>query len=141
MIAGYGARRIGFQVDRVRGEEEVFLKTLESQLGKLTYISGATILGNGEILPILNVTDMVQAVQTLSAAAVTAGAGPARKEVRQILLVDDSLTSREMQRNILESHGYQVVTAVDGLDALEKLSQKPVHIIVSDVEMPRMGRI
>jgi len=139
VIAGYGARRVGFKVDRVRGEEEVFLKTLENQLGKLAYISGATILGNGDILPILNVTDMVQASQTLSAGALPPAAGRAKKEPRQILLVDDSLTSREMQRNILESHGYRVVTAVDGLDALEKLSQKSVHIVVSDVEMPRMG--
>jgi two-component system chemotaxis sensor kinase CheA len=139
VIAGYGSRRIGFQVDRVRGEEEIFLKTLESQLGRLTHISGATLLGNGEILPILNVTDMVQAAQTLPAVAAPADAGHARKEPRQILLVDDSLTSREMQRNILESHGYRVLTAVDGLDALEKLSQKPVHLVVSDVEMPRMG--
>ena len=138
IIASYGAKRIAFQVDRIRGEEEIFLKSLESQLGKMNFISGATILGDGGIVIVLNVTDMIQASQNTTRSA-THKESYVQKTMRRILIVEDSLTSREMERNILEAHGYHVQTAVDGLDALEKLAQKPVDLVVSDVEMPRMG--
>jgi two-component system chemotaxis sensor kinase CheA len=133
--------RIAFLVDEVLGEQEVLLKGLGQQLSRVRNFAGATVLGNGRVAPILNVTDLMKsAIKSASSArrssdAVAGGA----EAVRSVLVVEDSITTRTLLKNILETGGYAVVTAVDGIDALTSLKSSVFDIVVSDVEMPRMN--
>jgi len=130
-------------VDEILNEQEVLVKTLPKQLGNVRNISGATILGTGRVVPILNVPDLMKsAVEASATGAATPlppaqAAGPAKKSV---LIAEDSITSRTLLKNIIETAGYKVETAVDGIDAFTKLrSGGEFDIVVSDVDMPRMN--
>jgi len=138
VVASSFERRVGLLVDRVLGEEEIFIKSLGGHLGKVLHVSGATVLGTGEVMPVLDLADVL-ASASLAHPAIQPSEAPTPRSPRRILLVEDSLTTRELERSLLEAHGYVVETAVDGLDAMEKLAQAPVHLVISDVEMPRMN--
>jgi two-component system chemotaxis sensor kinase CheA len=132
--------RVGFLVDELMGREEIYIKSLGSHLGKLRNVSGATILGTGEIIVILDPADMVTSSKTGGSNALQEQTSRSEETVRKlVLVVEDSLTTRELMRSILESEGYLVDTAMDGLDGMEKVAQKNYDIIVSDLEMPRMN--
>jgi two-component system chemotaxis sensor kinase CheA len=133
--------RVVFGVDTLLGEEEVVVKGLGKLLSQVPNLSGGTILGNGQIGLILNPNDLVrllshQAVGRPSPAR-TASPGPPLRPKR-VLVVEDSLTTRNLEKTILEAAGFDVTTAVDGEDALIKLHEKSVDIVISDVQMPRM---
>ncbi len=138
VVASVGERRVGLLVDRVAGEEEIFIKNLGAHLGTLKNVGGAAILGTGEVIVILDVLDLFTASRTFSHAP-TVAAAPAAKCARRILIAEDSLTTREFERGLLEAEGYQVETAVDGLDALDKVTRGKFDLVVSDIEMPRMN--
>jgi two-component system chemotaxis sensor kinase CheA len=141
VVLGTAEQRVGFTVDTVLNEQEVLVKNLGKPLVRVRNIAGATILASGMPVLILNVTDLLKsAVRNagtgrLAAAPETGEEPPLR---RRVLVVDDSLTSRTLLKNILESAGYEVVTAVDGIDALTQLASRDFALVVSDVEMPRM---
>ena len=134
----YGAgRRIAFVVDRIVGDQEVLVKGLGPQLARVPNIAGATVLGTGQLVPILNVADLLLAA--LRARPTGAAAVPAAAVAQHsLLVVEDSVTARSLLKNILETAGYQVATAVDGIDALTMLHTDPFDLVVSDVEMPRL---
>ncbi|MCX7002414.1 MAG: response regulator, partial [bacterium] len=102
--------------------------------------SGATLTGAGDIVTILNVTDLVHAATAGSAAPPVRApaAEEATRHVPSILVVEDSITSRVLLKNILESAGYHVRTAIDGMDGMTLLREAPGDVVVSDIEMPRM---
>jgi len=132
-------RRLAFAVDRVLGVQEILVKPLGPQLSRVKNVAGATVLGDGRVVPILNVSDLFRsAVQ--GAAAGVGGAAAARSRSRRVsvLVAEDSITSRTLLKNILESSGFQVRTAVDGVDAFSRLKSEGCDVVVSDVEMPRM---
>ncbi len=135
--------RIAFQVSEVLGECEVLHKGLGPQLSRVRNIAGATLLGNGHVAPILNVIDLLASAIKMSAFTgrqeETVDSLSAVAEIRSILVAEDSITTRTLLKNILESAGYRVSTAVDGMDALTKLKSDRFDIVVSDVEMPRMN--
>ncbi len=140
VVLALGPSRIAFQVDEALGEQELLVKPLGAQLARVRNVAGASILGTGQLVPVLSVADLLK-----SAARFSAGApAPAPIETpdafrqRSILVVEDSITSRALLKNILESAGYQVSTAVDGLDAYTALRAGSFDLLVSDVEMPRM---
>ena len=140
LILGAGDARVAFTVDAVLEEQEVLVKPLRKPLLRVRNIAAATVLGNGEVAPILNVSDLL-----LSAcAAGTAQARAASRAswtgiaTRSILIAEDSITSRMLLKAILESAGYIVKTAVDGLDAFSQLRAEHFDLLVSDVEMPRL---
>jgi two-component system chemotaxis sensor kinase CheA len=136
MLASAG-NQMAFLVDEVLQEQEVLVKGLGSQLSRVRNISGATVLGNGKVAPILNVVDlMVSASKIAPAAAVPAGE---HQQVRSVLVVEDSITARALLKGILESAGYDVTSAFDGVDALTALKTRQFDLVVSDVEMPRMN--
>jgi two-component system chemotaxis sensor kinase CheA len=121
-------------------EQEVLVKVIGHPLLRVRNVAGATILGSGTPAIILNTADLLK-----SAVRVAAGPRPSRvaeaaavKRVHEILVADDSVTSRMLLKNILESAGYRVTTAIDGLDALTTLKAGEFDLLVSDVEMPRM---
>jgi two-component system chemotaxis sensor kinase CheA len=138
LILGAGEQRVAFAVDAVLDEREVLVKRLTKPLSRVRNIAGATVLGSGEVAPILNVTDLLRSARTAvprTAAAATPSAAPAKR----ILVVEDSITSRMLLKGILESAGYEVKTAVDGIDAFTTLRAERFDLVVSDVEMPRMN--
>ncbi|HJV64200.1 MAG TPA: hybrid sensor histidine kinase/response regulator [Geomonas sp.] len=132
---------IAFQVDEVLGEQEVLLKSLGPQLARVRNIAGATVLGSGKVAPILNIPDLMKSASGEGKGRVTAAppGGAAAAPRRRVLVVEDSITSRTLLKNILESAGYGVTTAVDGIDAFTQLKSGQFDVVVSDVDMPRMN--
>ncbi len=143
VVLRVGRQRIAFSVGEVLGEQEVLVKTLGKQLTRVRNLAGATILGNGKVVPILNVADLMRAAVRASEAGfeVPSVETPPIEETekKSVLIAEDSITSRSLLQNILETAGYQVETAVDGIDAFTKLRSAQFHAVVSDVDMPRMN--
>ncbi len=129
--------RIAFSVDQVLEEEEVLVKGLGSQLKRVINISGAALLSSSDVVPILNVSDLLKSAVNVSISPSKRGAK--EKKSKAVLLVEDSITSRILLKNILESAGYRVTVAVDGLAGWTTLRQTPFDLVISDVDMPRMN--
>jgi len=134
-------KRIGFRVDEILTEQEILIKSMSRPLSRVRNIAAATILGSGKVVPVLNASDLVKsaatsAVRPVKPAKPAAGVEAAKKSV---LVVEDSITSRMLLKNILETYGYLVVTAVDGIDAMTRLKTEKFDAVVSDVDMPRMN--
>jgi two-component system chemotaxis sensor kinase CheA len=103
-------------------------------------VAGATILGSGEVAPILNVHDLLKSARTATGRPrVAPPVPPSSAPRKRILVVEDSVTSRALLKGILESAGYTVKTAVDGVEAFNTLRLEQFDVVVSDVEMPRMN--
>ncbi|MBI1940200.1 MAG: response regulator [Acidobacteria bacterium] len=133
-------QRMAFLVDEVVEEQEVLVKGLGRQLARVRNIAGAAVLGTGRVVPVLNVPDLAKsAVEASAAPAVSAAAGEPPERRKSILVAEDSITARSLLKNILESAGYVVHTAVDGVDALTALKAGEFELVVSDVDMPRMN--
>ncbi len=136
--------RLACSIDRILGEQEFLLKSLGRPLIRVRNIAGATVLGTGEVVPVLNVADLIKSAVRFSDSATPAATAagkeiPAESRPLSVLVVEDSITSRTLIRNILEFAGYRVKTAVDGLDAMAVLRTDSFDLVVSDVEMPRMN--
>ncbi|MFA5171541.1 MAG: hybrid sensor histidine kinase/response regulator [Sulfuriferula sp.] len=140
VVLGVGQKHIAFQVDEILGEQEVLVKTLGRQLKRVRNVAGASVLGTGQVVAVLNVLDLLKSAvqQSVAPAAPVATEKTAEGTRRSIMVVEDSITSRSLLKNILESAGYRVTTAVDGVDAYTTLKTGAFDLIVSDVEMPRM---
>lgn len=140
VVLGSGIARVAFRVDAILGEQEVLVKTLGPQLARVRNVAGASVLGTGQVVPVLNVPDLLKsAVKQATAPRAPIAAGkPGAAEKPSILVVEDSITSRALLKNILESADYAVATAVDGIDAYTALKTGTFDLVVSDVEMPRM---
>ena len=132
-------RRVGFIVDEIVGEEEVFTKSLGKHLGKVKNVSGAIIMPTGEVVVVLDIADLI-AHSALSLPSVTGKrrAPEVKRKEKRILVVEDAFSTRELEKSILLTHGYLVDTAIDGLDALDRMTGTKYDLIVSDIEMPRM---
>jgi two-component system chemotaxis sensor kinase CheA len=140
-VVGSGASRIAFGVDGILGEQEILVKSLGPQLSRVRNIAGATVLGSGRVAVILHPGDLVKSA--VRGAAVSAGAplpeAVAEAVRKSVLIAEDSITARTLLKNILETAGYRVWSAVDGVDALTRLKTEQVDLVVSDVDMPRMN--
>jgi len=141
VVLEVGDNCFAIQVDGLIDEQEVMLKPMGALLKRVRHVSGVTILGAGEICMVLNAHDLALGVlnatspTTLPHSAQSDGEEETRKV---ILLAEDSITTRTQEKRILESAGYEVVTAVDGADAFQKLPLREYDAVVSDVEMPNM---
>jgi two-component system chemotaxis sensor kinase CheA len=132
-----GEKQMAFLVDEVLLEQEFLVKGLGSQLSRVRNISGATVLGNGKVAPILNAVDLMISASKAAPAGVVSTVETRKR--RSVLVVEDSITARALLKGILESAGYDVATAFDGADAFAALSSRQFDLVVSDVEMPRMN--
>jgi two-component system chemotaxis sensor kinase CheA len=141
MLAGADRRRVAVEIDVLVGEQEILVKPIGKSLQRVRNVQGATILATGEIAPILNVSDLLKsAVRVLRAPRAAAPQRHTDKLAhKNILLAEDSITARSLLKSILESAGYRVKTAVDGMEAWALLKIEPFDLLVSDVEMPRMN--
>ncbi|MBZ0135261.1 MAG: response regulator, partial [Planctomycetes bacterium] len=140
VVLGQNEARVAFRVGEILGEQEILVKTLGPQLARVRNVAGASMLGTGQVVPVLNVADLLKsAVRNVPAPLAPATAEqPAPGAKRAILVVEDSITSRSLLKNILESANYAVTTAVDGMDAYTTLKTAAFDLVVSDVDMPRM---
>lgn len=144
LIVAGGERRMAFLVDDFISEQEMVVKPLGKQLERVRNVAGATLLGTGQPIVILNITDMIKSAMggRVSRKAIIVERRPEdEKEVPppRILVVDDSITTRTLERNILSGAGYEVLTANDGVEALALLETEPFDLVVSDIEMPRIN--
>ena len=142
VVLGSGERRIAFAVDEVRNEQEVLVKPIGKPLLRVRNVAGATVLGSGAPVVILSTADLLRSAVRAAAAGHRRETGVkpdrAKTVTQKILVTDDSVTSRMLLKNILESAGYHVTTAFDGVDAMTALKTQDFDLLVSDVEMPRM---
>ncbi|HEX9171732.1 MAG TPA: Hpt domain-containing protein [Telluria sp.] len=137
IVVRSGLGRVAVQVDEVQGNREVVVKNLGPQLARMPGIAGATVMGSGDIVLIL---DPVALARQEVPAAFDAAAGmvEAPAPQRVVMVVDDSLTVRRVTQRLLEREGYQVLLAKDGIDALEQLQHAHPDVMLVDIEMPRM---
>lgn len=140
LVLSFREQTIGLLVDRTLGLQEVVVKDLGCQLKSLDYFSGSTILSDGNPALIISVADLFAAGQRRQSLELRSNYEKEQsKKIRgRVLVVDDSITTRTMEKNILEANNYEVVVAVSGFDALEKLDAGRFDLMVSDVEMPGM---
>ena len=133
-------RQVGFIVDEILGDEEVFVKSLGKHLGKLKNVSGAIIMATGEVAVVLDIEDLIlHSALSLKPVIATRPPSKVKHREKRILIVEDAFSTRELEKSILETYGYIVDTAVDGLDALDRIIVSKYDLIVSDIEMPRMN--
>ncbi|NMG45018.1 response regulator [Aromatoleum toluvorans] len=123
-------------VEALVDEQEVVLKAPGSLLERVRNVAGASILDSGEICIVLDPADLFASLRRRAAPA--AGPAPAAQRRNRVLLAEDSITTRTQESRILEAAGYEVVTAVDGLDALRKLARGEFDAVVTDVNMPKL---
>ena len=135
----------GMVVDRFVGEEKMVARPMDKRLGKLSCINSASVLEDGSLVLVADVEDVVRAIDNhvksgslrklgIGEAATEKGAAAAR-----ILVVDDSITVRELEKHILEPHGYVVDTAVNGMDGWNAVRTGDYDLVITDIDMPRMN--
>ncbi|MCX6580662.1 MAG: response regulator [Candidatus Aminicenantes bacterium] len=139
LVLGAEGMRIAFSVDEVLGEEEVLIKNLGPQLRRVLAIPGAAILSPIDVVPILYIPELLKLAVKMSMGTRVREEKILKAKPRAVLLVEDSITSRVLLKNIMESAGYSVTAAVDGQAGWEALQREPFDIVVSDVDMPRMN--
>lgn len=147
LVVGSDDYPIALLVEDIYGEQEVAVKNLPPPLTQVRNIGGATLLKTGDLAVVVNMNDVLTSAVLVGAMTPAPQSSAPRVEVktrpqiqRRVLVVEDSITSRVLLKNILESAGYVVAVANDGQDAWEKISQDASYdLIVTDVEMPRMN--
>ena len=138
VVIKVGSERLGVFVDELIDQQDIVLKPHSKLLKRVRNILGATILGTGEVCMVLSPQDLIKSVRGNDGEFITTQLESSIIQPR-VLLVEDSIPIRTQVRRILEGAGYQVTTAVDGLDGLNKLQQEGMFdAVVSDVEMPNL---
>ena len=135
-----GVQRIALHVDELVGNQEIVVKNVGPQLSRVPGVAGATVLADGRIVLIMNPVTLAQRArvapqQVADFVPVEAESGPVSPVV---MVVDDSLTVRKVTSRLLEREGFQVITAKDGVDALEQMKDMLPAVMLVDIEMPRM---
>jgi two-component system chemotaxis sensor kinase CheA len=136
VLLAVGERRVAFRVDALLEEREVVVKPLNARVRRAAFVSGAAVFGDGEVVIVLDAADLTRIARPASSVET----GDERRAARRrVLVVDDSVTTRQLERTILEAAGYDVAVAADGQAAWELLSaDERFDAVVSDVEMPRL---
>jgi two-component system sensor histidine kinase and response regulator WspE len=136
--------RYGFVVDRFLGERDLVVQPLDPALGKVPNIGAAAMLEDGTPVLVADVEDLVRSIENLVKGGQVRraqGRADAAKARKRVLVVDDSVTVRELQRGLLESRGYDVTLAVDGMDGWNAVRTDRYDLVITDVDMPRLDGI
>jgi two-component system sensor histidine kinase and response regulator WspE len=145
VVIGNGTRRYALVVDKIRGEESLAVQAIDPIFGKMRDISAAALLDDGEPVLILDVPDLLLSVEKLLEEGglhqLTRADHGGRRRMKRILVVDDSLTVREMERKLLVGRGFEVDIAVDGIDGWNVVRSGDYDLVITDVDMPRMDGI
>jgi two-component system sensor histidine kinase and response regulator WspE len=143
VVLGERLQRSGLVVDRFIGERNLVVHPLDARLGKVRDISAASLLENGNPCLIVDVDDMLRSIDILIAGGrlnrIQDSSGDKTVTGKRILVVDDSITVREVERNMLATRGYRVDVAVDGMDGWNAVRMDDYDLVISDVDMPRMN--
>jgi two-component system sensor histidine kinase and response regulator WspE len=146
VVLGEQHNRYGLTVDRFLGGRELVVQPLDPRLGKIKDVSAAALMEDGSPVLIVDVEDLVRSMERLAATdrltrvqRTAADAGQQRR--KRVLVVDDSLTVRELQRKLLDHRGYDTEVAVDGMDGWNAARGGHFDLIVTDIDMPRMDGI
>lgn len=140
VILRAGGRKLAVAVDELLNEQEIVLRPVKFGASQLAHIGGAAILGMGKVALVINPASLVAVgLSDRSTGGESIGARSSAGDRRKrLLVVDDSITTRTLEQSILESAGYDVLTAVDGADGWRVIQEQGCDLVVSDVEMPRM---
>ena len=139
--------RFGMVVEAFLGERDLEVRPLDPRLNKPPDINSASVLDDGWPVLIVDVEDLVRSIDNMlggrrfRALSSSANGAQSERQAKRILVVDDSITVRELERQLLESRGYQVDVAVDGVDGWNAIRVGDYHLVISDVDMPRMDGI
>jgi chemosensory pili system protein ChpA (sensor histidine kinase/response regulator) len=134
-----GTYRNAIHVDEIMGNQEVVMKPMGTQLAHVPGMIGATVLGDGAIVLVINPVQLANREALSSGAIKVNSIAPALEQAKKVVLVvDDSLTMRKVLSRVLEREDFEVITANDGMDAVMKLQTMTPDIILTDIEMPRM---
>lgn len=146
VVVGEGDNLYALVVDRFLGERELVVRPLDPRLAKVKDVSAAALMDDGSPVLILDVEDLIRSMEklvsggrlrTLERSVVRTG----QKRRKRVLVVDDSLTVRELERKLLDHHGFEVEVAVDGMDGWNAVRSDSFDLVVTDVDMPRMDGI
>jgi two-component system sensor histidine kinase and response regulator WspE len=145
IVMGDAGHTYGLVVDRFLGERELVVQPLDAQLGKLKDIAAGALMPDGSPGLMIDAEDLIRSMDKLASAGRLSrvqhlGAAAGRKRKR-VLVVDDSLTVREVERKLLGNHGYEVEVAVDGMDGWNAVRTGHFNLVVTDIDMPRMDGI
>jgi two-component system, chemotaxis family, sensor histidine kinase and response regulator WspE len=146
VVIGHKANCYGVVTEKFLGECELVIKPLDPRLGKIKDISSGALLDDGSPVLIVDVEDLIRSVEKSIEAGNLDGV-PSRegvetlKKTKRVLVVDDSLTVRELEKKLLQSRGYEVEVAVDGMDAWNVVRSGRFDLVVTDVDMPRMDGV
>ena len=142
VVIGDEHETYGIAVDRFLGERMLVVQPLDSRLGKIKDIAAGALMDNGDAVLIVDVEDLLRSVDKLVRAGqlekVRRAPGVSTQKRKHVLVVDDSLTVRELERKLLEKRGYAVTVAVDGMDGWNALRSASFDLVVTDIDMPRM---
>jgi two-component system sensor histidine kinase and response regulator WspE len=145
VVIGQGATSYGVVVDRFLGERMLVVQPLDKRLGKVRNVAAGALMENGDPLLIADLDDWLRSVEKLVAGGEIGrvGVGAARVETvaKRVLVVDDSLTVRELERKLLASRGYDVTIAVDGMDGWNAVRGERFDLVITDIDMPRLDGI
>lgn len=135
-------RLFGFVVDRVLGEFDLAVRPIDPRLGRVADISAAAVLPDGEPLLLLDVDDLLRSADRVERTAPQARSTRERElRCKRVLVVDDSVSVRELERQLLKGAGFDVELATDGMDGWQRVRDRPFDLVITDVDMPRMDGI
>jgi two-component system sensor histidine kinase and response regulator WspE len=146
VVLGDGDRAYGLVVDRLIGERELVVQPLDPRLGKVKDVAAGALMEDGTPVLILDSEDLLRSLEKLVLDGAIAGAAQgtdagSRRRRKRVLVVDDSLTVRELERKLLSNGGYEVEVAVDGMDGWNAIRAGHFDLLVTDIDMPRMDGI
>lgn len=136
-IVEVGERRLALIVDELVAEQEVVAKGMGARLRRVRHFTGATVLPTGEIALIVSMPELLATGIAMRTGLAIAAAG-SQTAARRLLVADDSVTTRTLEKTVLEAAGYEVIAASDGAEAWHLLQERGADLVISDIEMPRM---
>lgn len=141
IILGVVEKKIALIVDGFKEDQDAVIKKLGHPLSRIRNFAGAVILGDGQVVLVLNVTDLIKSIQVKPMVELAPRTQLHQARRKRILVVDDSITTRTLEKNILEIAGFQVYVAADGREALALVEHESLDAVVADIAMPHMDGI
>lgn len=146
VVIGDKANRYGVITGKFLGERELVIKPLDPRLGKIKDISSGAVLDDGSPVLIVDIEDLIRSIEKsieagTSSGVQNGGSGEIQKRSKRVLVVDDSLTVRELEKKLLQTRHYEVEIAVDGMDGWNAARTGHFDLVITDIDMPRMDGI
>jgi two-component system sensor histidine kinase and response regulator WspE len=144
IVVGESTNTYGIVVDRFLGERELVVQALDARLGKVQDVAAGSLMEDGSPVLIVDTADLIQSLENLivnSALHLTQRHGDTARKRKRVLVVDDSLTVRELERKLLDNAGYEIEVAVNGMDGWNSVRSGRFDLVITDVDMPRLDGI